>query len=448
MSSKRMTAVGLVLVCALVGVPAAHAQTGWYQQSSPLPVSLWDVDLVDAQNGWICGSAGTILHTTNGGAVWTQQSSGTTGSLSALSFVDASVGFACGSPGILRTLDGGNTWVNVYVPPPQNAVGWSDVHAFSSEVVWAIGTSSEPNYHWGAVVAVTQDGGNTWSTHQIYCGSPNDCRTSARAVFSFSAQEALISGVVYYGTHGDWWSVLWRTTDGGQTFVAEEYPIGTGKIQFVNPSVGYRVDAYMVQDIQKTTDGGETWSTIQIGDAAATLSFADANTGWVAGYQGPYCIPVCGIARTTNGGATWMGQTSFTTDTYFGAIDFVNTSVGTVVGPNGLILHTVTGGESVVDVPPAEPMAAPRLLRSAPNPFAHSVGIDFFVPPGGRYSLEIFDVAGRLVRTVQSGTAGAEAQSATWDGVDAGGHRAAPGVYFLRLSSDGRSCGERLLMLQ
>src|SRR5207249_11370738 len=71
----------------------------------------------DANNGAAVGDSGTILRTTDGGNSWVPQSSGTGNTLFGIAFIDTNtataVGGACGIGGestIVRTTDGGNTW--------------------------------------------------------------------------------------------------------------------------------------------------------------------------------------------------------------------------------------------------------------------------------------------------------------------------------------------------
>lgn len=71
------------------------------------------------------------------------------------------------------------------------------------------------------------------------------------------------------------------------------------------------------------------------------------------------------------------------------------------------------------------------LMQNTPNPFSGSTAIDFIVPEAGM--LRIYDVAGRLVRTLIAGVSG----RAIWDGLDAHGRRAPSGVYFYRLEAGG-----------
>jgi hypothetical protein len=74
-------------------------------------VQLRAVSFSDAQTATVVGEAGTILHTTDGGATWVPQISGITDTLLAVDFTDANNGTAVGQLGvILKTTDGGQTW--------------------------------------------------------------------------------------------------------------------------------------------------------------------------------------------------------------------------------------------------------------------------------------------------------------------------------------------------
>jgi photosystem II stability/assembly factor-like uncharacterized protein len=49
------------------------------------------------------------------------------------------------------------------------------------------------------------------------------------------------------------------------------------------------------------------------------------------------------ILRTTDGGSTWITQTSGTTN-YLIGVSFTDAMTGTAVGADGTILRTTTGG--------------------------------------------------------------------------------------------------------
>ena len=91
-----------------------------------------------------------------------------------------------------------------------------------------------------------------------------------------------------------------------------------------------------------------------------------------------------------------------------------------------------------VDVPddaPAAPIPARTALHAnVPNPFNPTTAIAFDLARDGQVSLRVYDVAGRVVRTlVESRLRAGSGQSAKWDGLDATGNPVASGVYFYRL---------------
>jgi hypothetical protein len=77
----------------------------------------------------------------------------------------------------------------------------------------------------------------------------------------------------------------------------------------------------------------------------------------------------------------------------------------------------------------------PSLAPPAPNPFAARTRIDFSLERPGPVRLAVFDVSGRLVRTLLSGERAAGASGVDWDGRTAAGQVVAPGVYFVRLDT-------------
>ena len=73
-----------------------------------------------------------------------------------------------------------------------------------------------------------------------------------------------------------------------------------------------------------------------------------------------------------------------------------------------------------------------------PNPFNPTTAIHYDVPEaGGKVTIRIFDVTGRLVRTLADGMETSGKKQVTWDGRDSHGSRVATGVYFCRLTAPG-----------
>ncbi len=101
-----------------------------------------------------------------------------------------------------------------------------------------------------------------------------------------------------------------------------------------------------------------------------------------------------------------------------------------------------------LDAPTVDGVADVRLEPCQPNPSHGSVTLRFSLPTAQRASLRVYDVRGRLVRTVADGVRVAGAHVATWDGRDGRGAPSAPGIYFYRLETPEGARTRRLTLLR
>jgi hypothetical protein len=86
------------------------------------------------------------------------------------------------------------------------------------------------------------------------------------------------------------------------------------------------------------------------------------------------------------------------------------------------------------------------LNRAYPNPFSASTSFAYKVAEGGSsVEVGVFNVAGRLVKTLASGSQAAGTYTVTWNGSDDAGVRMAPGVYFLKSKVGGDQIVNRLI---
>ncbi|MBK9304444.1 MAG: T9SS type A sorting domain-containing protein [bacterium] len=110
-----------------------------------------------------------------------------------------------------------------------------------------------------------------------------------------------------------------------------------------------------------------------------------------------------------------------------------NAAANLVAGPLLVAALVAAAGEDAVDAPAA---AATAFFTDVhPNPFNPTTTIRFALPAAGSARLAVYDVTGRLVRTLIDGNLAAGAHEASWDGRDAAGRSAASGVYLARLST-------------
>ncbi|MBD3334038.1 MAG: hypothetical protein GF355_00815 [Candidatus Eisenbacteria bacterium] len=94
-----------------------------------------------------------------------------------------------------------------------------------------------------------------------------------------------------------------------------------------------------------------------------------------------------------------------------------------------------------------EAFAENRLrVRIAPNPMQQWTGIAFDMPAEGRLRAEIFTPDGRRVHTLADMNRPAGPVTLPWDGRDAAGRPAAPGIYLVRIATPEGSGQAKLLL--
>jgi len=86
------------------------------------------------------------------------------------------------------------------------------------------------------------------------------------------------------------------------------------------------------------------------------------------------------------------------------------------------------------------------LSQNLPNPVRRSTAIRFALSERREVRLEVFDVGGRLVRTLANGVMPAGAHTRSWNGTNERGRRVASGVYLYRLVS-GRDVAQRKMIV-
>jgi len=166
----------------------------------------------------------------------------------------------------------------------------------------------------------TEDGGVTWV----------DITPSGLSSLGYSASVYFLdplSGWVVTAAQDFVNGTLYYTTDGGFNWTSLSVPFSGGQIDFINASTGFilvgrgAAAGSSAVDVYSTSDGGKSWTAVYVmqagaGDNVNTLpfggqksgfAFLDSSNGWVGG-----SIPMDGfiyLYATSNGGHTWAKQT-------------------------------------------------------------------------------------------------------------------------------------------
>jgi hypothetical protein len=92
------------------------------------------------------------------------------------------------------------------------------------------------------------------------------------------------------------------------------------------------------------------------------------------------------------------------------------------------------------------------LYQNYPNPFNPTTTIEFDVPEVAgripRAAIQIFNILGQHMRTLERGIHDAGRYSVTWDGKNENGTRVASGVYFYRLLAGDYASTKKMVMLK
>jgi hypothetical protein len=89
-----------------------------------------------------------------------------------------------------------------------------------------------------------------------------------------------------------------------------------------------------------------------------------------------------------------------------------------------------------------------QLGQNVPNPFNPRTAIDFSIRQASQVQLKIFDLTGRLVRTLIDAELTAGHHQVIWDGKTESGHPVAAGVYLYRLQTKDFSLGKQMLLVK
>ncbi len=196
----------------------------------------------------------------------------------------------------------------------------SSIQMFDTQAGWAVTEK-------GHIIRTT-DGGVHWKNVTPKFPSTSGQQKVVADFFTFSIAWVAVSQIA---TDGTTTVVVFRTTDGGQTWqnttIQQISPIY--QIAFVDAQHGWmlskQADLASAEaiDILRTTDGGKTWVVVSsalpastdtpppgqlpFGGDKAGLGFLDSMTGWITG-----SFPLNGYVFfyvTRDGGATWNRQT-------------------------------------------------------------------------------------------------------------------------------------------
>jgi len=307
----------------------------WHTIPSGVSFGLGLIEFADTITGFIAGACDSILlKTSDGGNNWSliDFPSGLPKlEITSIHFISDSVGFISGFSSdntlIFKTTDKGITWMQVHSSGLQGAgefVFFDELSGFY--------TLPTPVMY-SSVIISTNDGGNTWTETWPTSLSWLDTYST------FTFDENIAFSVGKFGA-------LNKSTNQGLSWDPLEIKIFSGNVstvQFLNPDEGFAVSDVsgggVAQSVlMKTNDGGLSWNRIdKFYFYKGVFNFLNSDTGFLASYSWN-----TSINKTTNGGNTWTGiGTGF--NFMPNTIKFYDHNNG-LLGGNGNMIITSDGG--------------------------------------------------------------------------------------------------------
>lgn len=409
------TLILLLVLLLFVPIKSVLAQADWIQINSGITEdNLEDIQFVNINTGFVVGTRGIVLKTTNSGLTWEQKSTPLSSNLIAVWFMDAQIGLAVGDLGrIIRTANSGETWNLMISPVTESLVDICFVNTLTGYV-------SGRN----ATLIKTTDGGVNW----IKKGGTELGYYSACHFFNAT------NGLVTHSSYN-----IRETTNSGENWVNIYSPSETlFDLCFINQTTGFASASSGL--IIKTTNSGNNWNIVQSvgqGYRIYKMCFASDSLGYAVGKMSSDNSGV--IIRTINRGDAWTVESS----TPAGLMSVAYNKNGHIfaVGDSGRIYRTLYPIEikNISTEIPSEFL----LKQNYPNPFNPSTNIKFDLPKSSSVNLVIFDALGREVATLVNEKLQPGTYEVDWDGSDY-----PSGVYFYKLNTGEFSDTKKMLMIK
>ncbi|MDP1620696.1 MAG: YCF48-related protein [Bacteroidales bacterium] len=345
-------------------------------------------------------------------ATWEWQNPVPTGNpLDDIHVFDTNSAIIVGQSGtILKTTDGGITWSRKV---SGTTVWLHSVHFVDNNTGWVVG--------FNGTILKTTDGGTNWTNQSdpfftdnltsvyfinadtgwfVSASGGTKKTTDGGLNWNFLSGSPGGSDIQFIDNDRGWVAsggYIYRTINGGLTWdwalFYNSSAVECHSIHFIDSNTGWAVGGDQVNGlslIAHTTDGGLTWvqQTSGVQDMLYSVYFTDANTGWTVGTQGGLAF---NILNTVDGGANWNLQASFATTAFPKSVSFTNANTGWVVGEGGRIYKTSNGGVMWSDL---------KTSVTADNQLLYSVDFENTTTGWAVGGLS----AGKILKTMDGGT--------------------------------------------
>ncbi len=334
----------LFLSISFITLNSGFAQ--WQSQTSNSSAYLTGVHFTDLTHGWIAGTGGTILKTSDGGANWKTQNSGVTDDLRSVFFINRNEGWVAGDKEtILKTLDGGQTWKKDSLEPFQE-VDFRDIYCIGQ---WCIAGGV------GGDIYYTNKELNAWIPRASTSGN----------IHALFFNDTLNGWMAKQTSDG-----IKYTNNGGQSWTGPA--ISTADMWSVFSTSPQR--AWIGNtggSVYMTSDSGQTWDIHYSGNTSEIngIYFTSVDTGWLMQKDGS-------IYTSIDTGKSWQLDNAPFGDSFFGYYVLDNDHQW-AVGSGGQIYASFDASQIVSSGASTNPK--PQITIN-PNPLTTNSTLDIFSP--------------------------------------------------------------------
>lgn len=89
-----------------------------------------------------------------------------------------------------------------------------------------------------------------------------------------------------------------------------------------------------------------------------------------------------------------------------------------------------------------------KVMQNYPNPFNPSTTIQYEIPRAGKVEVQIFDINGRLVRTIENQNKSAGAYHVEWNGQNESGGKVASGLYLYSVKFENSIFSKKMILIK
>lgn len=355
---------------------------------------------------------------------------------------------------IYRTEDGGVTWI------PSDSGMFLPGVAYGEHYVISLGVDPENTNHilagGGIGLWISDDGGLHWF--------PNDIGGNILDIVF----HPFSSDTIYIGGEGPYFGgVIHKSLDNGQNWefywwtsfdppLVSDAILTSHVINPENPEIQYGgLASPFAHGIVKTENDWQTYTVVLGGvggpDNRSIIDMELSPIDPDVIYAGGHCMMWLGVFKSSNAGGNWdlindglenFGITSLVVSEEDPRTLYAGTYGGGVCEYTDT---TITGvKEDFIKVAPQET----HILQVSPNPFSLKTEIQYAIMSKKFVSLRIFDVSGRLARTLASELKNSGLHIIFWNGRDNIGKLLPSGIYFVRLETPNKSIIKKIIKLK